>query len=76
MRSWLAQYHYRGFHGAVGENVQYLIRDRGGAELAVMVFGAAACLSTPMGDGEIDLIGATFERFLDEKIGEFAELTP
>jgi glutamate-1-semialdehyde 2,1-aminomutase len=38
--------------------------------------GAAACLSTPMGDTEIDLIGATFERFLDEKTGELAELTP
>ena len=42
VRSWLAQYHYRGFRGAVGENVQYLIRAAGGAELAVMVFGAAA----------------------------------
>jgi len=41
-RQLLAQYHYRGFHGAVGENVQYLVRDAGGAELAVMVFGAAA----------------------------------
>jgi len=38
----LAQYHYRGFHGAVGENVQYLARDLQGRELAVMVFGAAA----------------------------------
>jgi hypothetical protein len=38
----LAQYHYRGFHGPVGENVQYLARDCGGRELAVMVFGAAA----------------------------------
>ncbi len=38
----LSQYHYRGFHGAVGENVQYLARDVGGRELAVMVFGAAA----------------------------------
>jgi hypothetical protein len=42
VRQWLAQYHYRGFHGAVGENVQYLARDRQGRELAVMVFGAAA----------------------------------
>lgn len=41
-RQWLSQYHYRGFHGAVGENVQYLIREARGAELAVMVFGAAA----------------------------------
>jgi hypothetical protein len=38
----LAQYHYRGFHGAVGENVQYLARDIRGRALAVMVFGAAA----------------------------------
>jgi hypothetical protein len=38
----LAQYHYRGFNGAVGENLQYLARDRHGQELAVMVFGAAA----------------------------------
>ena len=42
VRQWLAQYHYRGFHGAVGENVQYLAKDRQGRELAVMVFGAAA----------------------------------
>jgi len=38
----LAQYHYRGFNGAVGENVQYLAQDVRGRELAVMVFGAAA----------------------------------
>lgn len=38
----LARYHYRGFNGAVGENVQYLARDHRGRELAVMVFGAAA----------------------------------
>jgi len=38
----LAQYHYRGFNGAVGENIQYLVRDNQGRELAVMVFGAAA----------------------------------
>lgn len=42
VRQWLAQYHYRGFHGPVGENVQYLAKDRHGRELAVMVFGAAA----------------------------------
>ena len=41
-RQLLAQYHYRGFNGAVGENVQYLARDRQGRVLAVMVFGAAA----------------------------------
>jgi hypothetical protein len=42
VRQLLAQYHYRGFHGAVGENVQYLARDFRGRELTVMVFGAAA----------------------------------
>lgn len=38
----LQRHHYRGFAGAVGENVQYLFRDAQGRELAVMVFGAAA----------------------------------
>jgi Domain of unknown function (DUF4338) len=38
----LADYHYRGFNGAVGENVQYLAQDARGRDLAVMVFGAAA----------------------------------
>jgi hypothetical protein len=38
----LSQFHYRGFRGAVGENVQYLVCDCHGRELAVMVFGAAA----------------------------------
>lgn len=42
LQQWLAQFHYRGFHGPVGENVQYLAKDRHGRELAVMVFGAAA----------------------------------
>ena len=42
LRALLAQYHYRGFNGAVGENVQYLARDRQGRVLALMVFGAAA----------------------------------
>ena len=42
VQRWLAQFHYRGFHGAVGENVQYLAHDRHGRELGVMVFGAAA----------------------------------
>jgi hypothetical protein len=41
-RALLAQYHYRGFNGAVGENIQYLAKDVRGRELAVMVFGAAA----------------------------------
>jgi len=38
----LRRYHYRGFHAAVGDNVQYLARDVRGRDLAVMVFGAAA----------------------------------
>jgi hypothetical protein len=38
----LEQYHYRGYSGAVGENVQYLARDAHRREVAVMVFGAAA----------------------------------
>ena len=38
----LQSHHYRGFAGAVGQNVQYLARDAQGRELAVMVFGAAA----------------------------------
>lgn len=38
----LQQHHYRGYRGAVGQNVQYLAKDRLGRELAVMVFGAAA----------------------------------
>jgi hypothetical protein len=42
VRHLLAQHHYRGFGGAVGENVQYVGYDAGGRELAVMVFGAAA----------------------------------
>jgi hypothetical protein len=41
-RELLAQYNYRGFNGAVGENVQYLAKDVRRRELAVMVFGAAA----------------------------------
>lgn len=42
VRQLLRQFHYRGFHGPVGENVQYLAKDRLGRNLAVMVFGAAA----------------------------------
>jgi hypothetical protein len=38
----LQQHHYRGYSGAVGENVQYLAKDRLGREVAVMIFGAAA----------------------------------
>ena len=38
----LRAHHYRGYSGAVGENIQYLAKDRRRQELAVMVFGAAA----------------------------------
>src|SRR5260221_1067678 len=38
----LAQFHYLGFGGAVGENLQYTVRDKGGRLLACLVFGAAA----------------------------------
>jgi len=38
----LVEHHYRGFSGAVGENIQYIARDVQGRELAVMVYGAAA----------------------------------
>ncbi len=38
----LVEHHYRGFSGAVGENIQYIARDVNGRELAVMVYGAAA----------------------------------
>ncbi len=42
VRQLLRQFHYRGFHGPVGENVPYLAKDVQGRDLAVMVFGAAA----------------------------------
>ena len=45
-RSWvkraLSRYHYLGFKGAVGENLQYVIADGQGRRLACLVFGAAA----------------------------------
>jgi hypothetical protein len=45
-RAWvkaaLAQFHYLGFGGAVGENLQYVIRDGLARPLACLVFGAAA----------------------------------
>ena len=43
----LQHYHYRGFSGAVGENVQYVATDAAGRELAVLVFGAAAWKLAP-----------------------------
>jgi hypothetical protein len=38
----LRQFHYLGFGGAVGENLQYVVRDGQGRPLACLVFGAAA----------------------------------
>jgi hypothetical protein len=42
IRGALAQFHYLGFGGAVGQNVQYLVRDGRHRPLACAVFGAAA----------------------------------
>ena len=45
-RAWvkaaLQRCHYLGFGGAVGENLQYLVRDGQGRGLACLIFGAAA----------------------------------
>lgn len=38
----LAQFHYLGFCGAVGQNLQYTVRDPQGRLLAGLVFGSAA----------------------------------
>jgi len=42
IRGALAQFHYLGFGGAVGQNVQYLVRDGRERPVAGAVFGAAA----------------------------------
>ena len=42
LRAALGQFHYLSFGGAVGENLQYTVRDKGGRLLACLVFGAAA----------------------------------
>jgi hypothetical protein len=45
-RAWvkttLGQFHYLGFGGAVGQNLQYVVRDSQRRRLACLVFGAAA----------------------------------
>jgi hypothetical protein len=45
-RAWvkgaLVRYHYLGFNGAVGQNLQYVVSDGQGRHLACLVFGAAA----------------------------------
>lgn len=38
----VSRYHYLGLKNTVGENVQYLARDRGGRPLACVLFGSAA----------------------------------
>jgi hypothetical protein len=38
----LHQYHYLSYQRPVGENLQYLVRDRHGRPLACVLFGAAA----------------------------------
>jgi hypothetical protein len=42
VRAALAQFHYLGYRTPVGENLQYVVRDRAERLLAVLVFGAAA----------------------------------
>jgi hypothetical protein len=41
-KCFLAQYHYLGWSGTVGENVKYLVWDRDNHPLACLLFGAAA----------------------------------
>lgn len=41
-RSYLATHHYLGFGKTVGENLQYLMQDRQGRDLACLLFGSAA----------------------------------
>jgi len=38
----LGRFHYLGFNGTVGENLQYVVSDDQGRRLACLVFGAAA----------------------------------
>jgi hypothetical protein len=42
VRAALARFHYLGFGGVVGENLQYVVRDAQNRPLACLVFGAAA----------------------------------
>lgn len=43
----LAQYHYLGWSGTVGENMKYLVWDRSNRPLACLLFGAAAWACAP-----------------------------
>ena len=38
----LAEFHYLGYRGTVGENLQYMVTDQGGRLLACLLFGSAA----------------------------------
>lgn len=44
---YLAQHHYLGYRGPIGENVGYLIQSRTGVDLACLLFGAAAWQCAP-----------------------------
>ena len=46
-RRYLAQHHYLGYRGPVGENLAYLIRSGTGVDLAGLLFGAAAWQCAP-----------------------------
>jgi len=43
----LSRYHYLGFGGVVGENLKYLVFDREGRPLALLLFGSAAWKIAP-----------------------------
>lgn len=43
----LAEYHYLGHRGTVGENLQYIVTDKTGRLLACLLFGAAAWKCKP-----------------------------
>lgn len=40
--SMLAQYHYLGFDRTIGRNMKYMLRDKAGRPVALLLFGAAA----------------------------------
>lgn len=46
-RTYLTTYHYLGFGRTVGENLQYLVKDRQGRDLACLLFGSAAWKVAP-----------------------------
>lgn len=44
---YLKHHHYLSFNRTVGENIKYLIQDRHGQDIAVLVFGSAAWKTAP-----------------------------